>query len=416
MEEKMKKALFFMVLLGLIAAMVFAGGGGDAKAGGGKTELTLWFGNWWEEKSPGIKADFEAAYPQYTLTIENLPIAGYFDNAAVSILAGSSPDILDIDVTQISSFASRNLLTDITQSVGGKLKASDFIKACWDSSFYDGKMYGMPSRGSGGVYYYNKAMFDEAGVPYPKEGWDYNDFLEIARKITVPGQKYGAGIAADPSDPSNVFTSFSPVLWAFGGDYLSQDGKRCVMNTPEAVKAIAFWTELYNKHHVVPDGSVNFTTARDLLPLFDQNKVAMLTYGVSGVDVFGKNPNLKWDLVQAPSGKNRAGGWTMAIPVSAKHPEGAVDFVLWYAKPEVQSKHNSVEPSSIAAWDLGPPWNEPQRKQFMIAANNGNTLPTVGAWGEAGKIIITELQNVLQQRKTPQQGADDMVAQINPLL
>jgi ABC-type glycerol-3-phosphate transport system substrate-binding protein len=52
----------------------------------------------------------------------------------------------------------------------------------------------------------------------------------------------------------------------------------------------------------------------------------------------------------------------------------------------------------------------------MIAANNGTTLPTVGAWGEASKIIITELQNVLLQKKTPQQGADDMVAQINPLL
>jgi multiple sugar transport system substrate-binding protein len=213
-----------------------------------------------------------------------------------------------------------------------------------------------------------------------------------------------------------VFTSFSPVLWAFGGDYLSQDGKRCVMNTPEAVKAIAFWTELYNKHHVVPDGSVNFTTARDLLPLFDQNKVAMLIYGVNGIDIFTKNPNLKWGLVQTPSGKSRAGGWTLTIPVSAKHPEGAVDFLLWYAKPEVQSKHNSVEPSNIAAWDLGPPWNEPQRKEFMIAANNGNTLPTVAAWDEAGKIIMTELQNILLQRKTPQQGANDMVAQINPLL
>jgi multiple sugar transport system substrate-binding protein len=185
----MKKALFFIVLFGVTAAMIFAGGGSDAKAGGGKTELTLWFGSWWEEKSPGIKADFEAAYPQYTLTIENLPIAGYFDNAAVSILAGSSPDILDLDVTQVSSFANRNLLTDITQSVGSKLKAGDFVKASWNSSFYNDKMYGMPSRGSGDGYYYNKTMFDEAGVPYPKAGWDFNDFLEISKKNTVPGQK-----------------------------------------------------------------------------------------------------------------------------------------------------------------------------------------------------------------------------------
>jgi ABC-type glycerol-3-phosphate transport system substrate-binding protein len=52
----------------------------------------------------------------------------------------------------------------------------------------------------------------------------------------------------------------------------------------------------------------------------------------------------------------------------------------------------------------------------MTAANNGKNLPTVGSRGEIQKIIITELQQVLQQRKTPQQAADDMVAQINPLL
>jgi multiple sugar transport system substrate-binding protein len=401
--------------------MIFAGGGQGSKSGqapssGGKPGLTLWFGNWWEGKAPGIKADFEAAYPQYTLKIELLPIAGYFDNAAVAILGGTPPDILDIDVTQVSSFASRNLLTDITQPVGGKLKASDFLASAWDSSHFNGKMYGMPSRASGGVYYFNKAMFDEAGVPYPKDGWSYADFLAAARKITVPGQKYGAGIAADPSDPSNVFSSFAPVLWAHKGDFISPDGKRCVINSPEGVAAITFWTELYTKHHVVPDGSVNFTTARDLLPLFDQNKVALLIYGVSGIEVFSKNPNLKWGLVQGPEGANRAGGWTLTIPVSAAHPTEAADFLLWYAKAEVQSKHNSVEPSNKAAWDLAPPWNSPDHRQFMIAANSGKTLPSVGAWGEAGKIIITELQNVLQGQKTPKQGADDMAARINPLL
>jgi multiple sugar transport system substrate-binding protein len=417
----MKKNLFLAFLFVLVCAMFFAGCSRGANresgtTGGSKTELSLWFGNWWEEKSPGIKTDFEAAYPQYTLKIENLPIAGYFDNAAVAILAGSPPDILDIDVTQISSFASRNLLTDITQSVGGKLNADDFLSASWSSSHFEEKMYGMPSRASGGVYYYNKTMFDEAGVPYPTDSWNYSDFLAVAQKITVPGQKYGAGIAADPSDPSNVFSSFAPVLWAHKGDFLSADGKKCIINSPEGIQAITFWTELYTKYHVVPDGSVNFTTARDLLPLFDQNKVALLIYGVTGIEVFSKNPSLKWGLVQGPAGANRAGGWTLTIPVSAAHPEGAVDFLLWYARPEVQSKHSCIEPSNKAAWDLGPPWNGPDQKQFMTAANNGKTLPTVGAWGEASKVVITELQNVLQGSKTPQQGANDIVAQIDPLL
>jgi multiple sugar transport system substrate-binding protein len=413
----MRKMVLFLILCVLAVSLVFAGGGGDKSAAAqGKTELTLWIGSWWEPSAAKIKEGFEAAFPQYTLKVDCLPINGYFDNAATSILAGSPPDILDLDVAQISSFASRDLLTDLTDSVGGKLKPADFTKTSWDGSKYNNRLWGMPSRAFGLIYYYNKNMFDEAGVAYPTDNWTMNDLLAMAQKLTVPGQKYGVGISADASDPSNVFSSFAPFLWGYGGDFLSPDNKRCVLNTREAVSAIAFWTELYTKHKVVPEGSLNYTVSRDVVPLFDQNKVAMLPFNIQGAETFNKNPKLRWDLVPCPGGKGRAGGWTLTIPSTAPHKKEAEDFLLWFARADVQAKVCIVEPSNKAAWDLAAPWNTAQYKKVLTAADNGRLFPTVSNWAEIQKIIITELQMILQQRKTPQQGADSMVAQINAIL
>jgi multiple sugar transport system substrate-binding protein len=413
----MKKAGILFVFCLLVLSLIFTGCSGKKAAGPtDKIELTLWLGSWNEPGAVALKQMFEAEFPQYSLKVDYLPINGYFDNAAVAILAGNPPDILDIDVTQTATFASQGMLLDLTDTVGSKLNAADFTKTSWEGSLYNGRLYGMPSRAFGGIYYYNKNMFDEAGVAYPTDNWTIYDLLDMAQKITVPGKKYGVGISVDASDPNNVFSSFGPFLWALGGDFLSPDGKQCILNRKEAVEAITFWTELYTKYKVVPEGSMNYTVSRDVVPLFDQDQVAMIPFNIQGAETFKKNPRLRWDLLPSPGGFGRAGGWTMTIPVSAAHPKEAEDFLLFYSRPDVQAKVCVVEPSNKAAWDLTEPWSTEQYKKVLTAADNGRLLPTVSAWGEMSKIIITELQLILQQRKTPQQGADSMVAQINPLL
>lgn len=400
----------------MLAVLVTCEKNGTGTKTGSKTELSIWMGSWWESKAPDIKVDFEASYPQYTLNIDCLPINGYFDNAHTAILAGSPPDIMDLDLTQLSTFASRDELTDLTQSIGSKLNPADFVKYSWELSWYNGRLYGMPSRSSSYVYYYNKNMFDEAGVVYPSNSWTYGDLLEMARKITVPGKKYGMSISADASDLGNALISFSTVLWAFGGDFFSSDNKICMLSSPEAINGITYWTELYTKYKVVPEGSLNYTISRDVLPLFDQNQVAMLIFNVSGIDQFSKNPNLRWGIVQAPGGHSRVGGWTLTIPVTSKRKTEAHDYLLWYARPEVQSRHNAVEPANKEAWSLAPPWNSENHKELIIAGDNGRPLPTIANWNQVQQIIVTELQLILQQKKTPAQGANDMVSQIDPLL
>lgn len=411
----MKKNLLGIVVLTIILSLCLSS---VVFAAGEVTELTMQMGSWWAKRAPLIVEEFEKAYPQYKLKIDCLPTTAYFANAVTAILAGAPPDILDIDSQWVSSFAGKNLLIDLTADVAAKVNAADFKAPAWDMGFYKGKMYGFPSRLAGSTMYYNKTMFDDAGVEYPKEGWTYDDLLDMAKKITVPGEKYGYGIAADMSNQSDVFLSFGPVLWGFGGDFLNADYTKCTLDTPNAIKALTWQVELYTKWKVVPEGTLGYQITRDILPLFANNKVAMVPGGEDKIDFFETYPDLKWDIVELPNGGwSKSSGWSFTVPVTAKHKKEALDFLLWWAKPEVQAQLNVCRPSNIKAWEMAAPWNTPLHKKWVEASShNGKSLPSAGKWAEAIVIIINEYQKALLEEKTPEQAAKDMTSQIDLLL
>ncbi len=113
----MKKVFALAVVLAIAASAAAMAEGTKEGAAAAPTELTVWMGSWWNEKAPLIVKEFEKIYPKYALKPDLLPINGYVDNAVAAILAGSPPDVLDIDFTQIAPFVGKSLLTDITADV-----------------------------------------------------------------------------------------------------------------------------------------------------------------------------------------------------------------------------------------------------------------------------------------------------------
>lgn len=376
--------------------------------------VTIWVGSWWQDIIPKITEAFEKEHPGIKLKMEALPINGYLEKAIAASLGGNAPDLLDLDATMIASMAGRDMLETWDDEIK-TLDSADFNAGIWKSSMLNGKMYALPHRGGSQVYVYNKTMFDAAGVPYPTENWTHRDMLEMAQKITVPGQKYGIGIAASSSDPSNVMTSFAPVLWAHGGDFLNSSNTEAVINSPESVQGIAFWAELHTKHKVTPDGSVSFTLTKDVVPMFVNNQIALMPGNSNTVDELKKHPDLKWGTQLAPDKVGRGGGWAFTLPTGAKHKEEARTFAMWFIRPENLGKLANREPARISATNVAP-WNTPEYQILFKAAPYQKLLPTVANWSELQNIVITGLQKVLTGNKTPQQAADEMAAQMNALL
>jgi multiple sugar transport system substrate-binding protein len=396
---------------GLALAAGLAVGGASAQSGG---KVTVWVGSWWEPQVPVMREMWRKDHPQITLDVQPLPINGYLDKFIAAALGGAPPDVVDLDSTWVSTAAAKGLLEPL-DDVAAKLDVKAISPAVWAASAYKGVQYAIPNRGGPAVWYYNKTVFDRAGVPYPKDGWTYADFLDVAKKLTIPGQQHGVGVPADASDPSNVTTLFAPILWAFGGDFLTPDNSAPAINGPRSVAAITYWADLYLKHKVTPEGTPNFTTTRDLQPLFEADKVGLVTASSNAYDTFMKKPNLKWGVVLAPDRINRGGGWTMGVPVGAPNRVGARTFLLWLARPEIQAKVMNRWPANMTALTL-PPWNDPQYDIFRKAEADARSVPSVAAWFQIQETVIVELQKILVGQRTPQAAADAAAAKIKQII
>jgi multiple sugar transport system substrate-binding protein len=409
-QRQRRRVLTGMLASGLLAArpgMLFAQ---TRKPGA----VSIWVGSWWAPQVPITQKLWQADYPEIQLAFEPLPINGYLDKFTTAALGGTPPDIIDLDSTWVSTVAAKGLLENLND-VASQLDVSDISQAVWTASRFKNVQYAIPARGGPEVFYYNKTVFDKAGVPYPKAGWTHDDLIQIAQKLTIKGEQYGIGVPADSSDPSNVLSLFCPILWYFGGDFLTPDNSSPAINSPNSVKAITYWSDFYVKYGASPEGTPNFSTTRDLMPLFEANKVGLIASSSNTFDALLQKANVKWGAVLAPDKINRAGGWTMGIPVGAKNPDGAKTFLKWLMRPQIQAQVMNRFPASLKARKL-PPWNEPKWDIFIEAEPDARSVPAVAGWFEMQMAVITNLQKVLIKQMTPQQAADAAAAEMKRII
>jgi multiple sugar transport system substrate-binding protein len=413
----MKKLYCFLLLIGIFGSLLFGSGGKETSSPTKHSEpitVTVWLGSWYKDQIPVIVEAYKKSKPERILQIEPLPINGYLDKAIAATIGGNPPDLLDLDAVMIASMAGKNLLQPWDEYIKD-LDIKDFASGIWSAGVLNGKVYALPNRNASTVYFYNKTMFDKAGIPYPKEDWTYNDMLEIAKKLTVPGKQYGVGIAASLSDPANVMSSFAPVLWAFGGNFLDTTNTRSLLSEPNSVKAIKYWSELYTKHKVVPEGSVNYSITKDVVPMFVNNKIAMFPGSSAQFSMLKEHKDLKSGVVVCPEKWNRGGGWSFTVPTGAKHAQEAREFALWFVQPENLGRLAIREPARKSAMNI-PPWNSEEFKPLVVASAYSRLTPIVPQWNDIQNMIITELQKILLGVKTPEQGAKDMADQADNIL
>ena len=130
---------------------------------------------------------------------------------------------------------------------------SIYLPGLLDPGKVDGKQYLLPKDYSPLAVYYNKKLFDAATVPYPKDGWTWDDLLATAQKLTMKdaaGKVTQWGIQL----PAAWTTGFEYWVAAAGGSLISKDGKSFIgaMDSPEVARAVQFYADLYNKYQVAP--------------------------------------------------------------------------------------------------------------------------------------------------------------------
>ena len=240
----MKKIISLIVVLALAFGVFAACGGGGGSASGdgadGGVTLTLW--HWDINMQEQYEVLFEEFYRQTGHRVEQsvVPWADYWPNLATSLPAGGGPDIMWMNHPNAVTYVPSGLLLNLDDF---NLDMSGFHRSLYDPFVYNGSLYGVAVFFDTIALFYNKDIFDEAGVPYPPHrGWTWDDLREAAIALTL--ESGGETIRYGVTFGTHVQAGTNNFIWQNGGDFMNADGSVFSFDNPQALEAMQFWHSL----------------------------------------------------------------------------------------------------------------------------------------------------------------------------
>jgi len=359
-------------------------------------------------------AAFEAANPGVKVEVETQSWDAYFTKLQTVVAANQAPDAFELNYENFVTYAEKGALADLTPMLGDG--AAAYNPTALAVFALDGKQYGLVESFSNVVLFYNKDLFDAAGVAYPTAEWTWDDELAAAQKLTGNG----------------VWGSFAPIqFWEFyktiaqnGGSILSPDKKTVTIDSPQNVETLTWMIDKVNRYKVTPsDIDMAGQSSEDL---FKAGKIAMLRTGIWLLGDFTENAKFNWDISLEPGKTQKAHHFfSNGVAVSAKsaHPAEAYAWIKF-----LTSSPEAVAIRVKAGWEL-PAVSDPaaarayldqpvpaSREVVFQALDTAVVPPVIGNWNQLTDAVGKELDAAKLGQKTPEQALKDAKVAIEGLL
>jgi multiple sugar transport system substrate-binding protein len=145
---------------------------------------------------------YQKGHANQKVEVVNVPSSGdYATRLAADLAAGTPADVIMLNYRQYASYAAKKALEPVGPYLGKSkvIKEGDFYPQAMAAFTFNGVPTCIPQNISSPVIYYNRDLFDAAGIAYPKDDWSWADFVTAAKTLTRAGaegkpQQYGLGI------------------------------------------------------------------------------------------------------------------------------------------------------------------------------------------------------------------------------
>ena len=299
---------------------------------------------------PALEA-LDAAHPEWNVALETVPQEDFFKDLNAQIAAGTLPDVVRVSGLQVQQWLRQGAFLDLTDKLSAA-ELADFYPGPLEQFCWQAKLWGIPDTAAPTLVFYNKTMFDAAGLAYPTDNWTFEDMRQAAVQLTLDAN------GRNPTNPA--FDPDTIVQWGWNGslDHIwrrhalqSLGADWCVnddctvldMTSPEVVAAAAWWASLVQEEqaglHDPFGGSQTGIPGEAVLA----GKAAMGFNGYFAVGQHNESGAIAYDIVQpflATDGNRYSVLSTNGYVISAtsKHPKEAWALMQALLEPAFLAK------------------------------------------------------------------------------
>ena len=284
-----------------------------------------------------IITQFEQANPDIEVRVESVAGSDYYAQLLAQVAAGNAPDLMQIGDDAVPMFVQKNALVKLDSFIKGQypLDSSIYLPGVFQPGVWQGQTFLLPKDFSPLAVYYNKRLFDQYDVPYPKDGWTWDDFLKTAQALTRDKNSDGTPDVWGVQLPGAWTSGFEYWVASAGGSLIQEDGRKFVgyLDSSATTMALQFYADLYNKHKVAPP-PLDINAFGGGNTEFESGHAAMLIFGHWPQADLRSRGNVDLGVVGMPVGKVRAnvlfwGGF--GIYSGSHYKEEAWRFLRFYA-------------------------------------------------------------------------------------
>ncbi len=390
---------------------------------------------WSTDPNPARKdqiSPFERLHPDIAVLVE----PNTFERTIVQCSTGIGPDLIEVySVADMISYAEAGILYDLTDDAKSLGVDPDSTYAKLKGTLvYEGRQYRYPANAASQVLFYNKKTFREAGLAEPTDNMPWDEFIALVKPLTIKREK-GKGYEQFALVIGRDFVQ--DIHLQFGAHVFNADKTRCVLDSPESIAAIAFYTKMMREQEIIPTPEAALALsgeggwAAGELRWFATGRSATLWASRWMLVQLRQYPELRDEigcvLLPCPPGAKSTsycGARGPAVNKNSKHLKEALSFLQYlggdeYSEVIAQSadalppnRHYAEDPTRL----LNPAYpNEPYHAKFvrsMEMSEAQEVSPFVDrkivdrVWREA-------LESAENATKTPEQAMKDAAKAIN---
>ncbi|GAA1374510.1 ABC transporter substrate-binding protein [Streptomyces beijiangensis] len=400
------------------AGAALLGGCAGAASGGvgadGTVTVELWHGqtDTGRKAVEALVAEFNRTHPKIRVDAGGGGVLAdaMLQKVTAALASGSYPDIAYIFGSDLASVARSPRVVDLTSVLrGGATPWADYWTPVRQAVTLNGKVRAAPALLDALAVVYNKELFRRAGIPFPRAGWTWDEFLETARKLTDSGRGvFGTGWPG--SGDEDTTWRLWPMIWDLGGDVVGDDGHG-IGFADQGVQALTTVGQLADDKSVYIDPKPG---SEQMYKVFLSGRMGMVATGPWQLpDII--DAKIDYGVVPMPTYSGRPvtisgpDTWTV-FDNGSERSRAAVEFVSWMIQPERDVRWD-VQAGSLplsTATARRPEWKQHSARTtglqvFTDALASARVRPIHAAYPQISMALGEAVVSVLLGRRSPAQ-------------